>query len=126
MAFSRSQIMVLGRDGTQRPWRWTTPPNADGTGGVKSAPLDGVFILLSPDLLDALAAKLTAAQEAELRQWLFFVTAREAAVWHVSVWAGEASAVYLRVPASIWNNPGAAPPAKVRNYLQHLWRQDPA
>lgn len=111
-----------------RPWRWTTPPtyNPDGTvatPGVKQE-LEGVFILLSDALMDNLAATLTQAQRDELRTWAHRVSLAEAGEWHVPVWGGEAGAVFIRVPKAIWNNPTGAPPAKVKQYFQHLYRAD--
>lgn len=120
--FDRSQVKVIGRHGDARPWRWTTPPNADGTGGVKSAPLDGVFILLSDALVDALRASLGQAAKDELTAWIDRRTEAQCATWHVPVWAGQSSAVFLRVPAAVWNDPAGEPPEKVKQYLQHLWR----
>ena len=105
-----------------RPWRWTTPPNPDGTGGTKGY-LQGVFILLSDELIEWLAANLTQAQKDELRQWAHRVTAEEAGEWHVPIWAGNSSAVFIRVPAATWNDPEGAPPAKVKQYFQSLWRE---
>lgn len=122
--FDRSLLKVID----YRPWRWTTPPtyNPDGTEatpGVKQE-LDGVFILLSDALVDFLAATLTQAQKDELRAWIYRVTIDHAALWHVPVWAGDGDgAVFIRVPAATWNNPTGAPPTKVRNYFQHLWRE---
>jgi hypothetical protein len=100
-----------------------TPPNADGTGGVRSAPLDGVFILLSDELVELLRAKLSQAQKDELAAWVNRYSEAQCATWHVPLWAGQSSAVLLRVPASVWDDPTGAPPAKVRNYLAELWRE---
>lgn len=114
----RSQLHIV----EERPWRWTTQPNPDGTGGVKSAPLDGVFILLSDELVDRLKAKLTQAQKDGLSQWVNRYSEAQCATWHVPVWAGQTSAVFLRVPAAVWDDPTGVPPAKVRDYLSELWR----
>lgn len=110
-----------------RPWRWTTSPtyNPDGseaTGGVKQE-LQGVFILLSDELIDWLADNLTQAQKDELRQWAHRVTAAEAGEWHVPVWCGNTGAVFIRIPATVWNDPEGTPPAKVKQYFQSLWRE---
>ena len=105
-----------------RPWRWTTPPNPDGTGGTKGY-LQGVFILLSDELIEYLAANLTQAEKDELRQWAHRVTADEAGEWHVPIWAGNSSAVFIRVPATVWNDPEGTPPAKVKRYFANLYRE---
>lgn len=110
-----------------RPWRWTTPPtyNPDGseaTPGVKQE-LQGVFVLLSNELIDRLADTLTQTEKDELRQWAHRVSASEAAEWHVPVWAGQDGAVFIRVPAATWNNPGGTPPAKVKRYFADLYRE---
>lgn len=117
MAFNTSLLKVLDT----QPWRWTTQPNPDGTGGVKQT-LDGVFILFSDELVAILKAGLTQAQKDELETWVNRYTAAQCATWHVPVWAGSSSAVYCRVPAAIWNNPTTTPPLKVRQYFQSLWR----
>lgn len=113
MAFDLSQLHVL----PFRPWRWT-----DETETVKQE-LNGVWILLSSRIVDRLAKAMTATQKDELRSWLFRVTEDEAAEWHAPVWAGQEDAVYLRIPAAIWNDPTTVPPAKVRNYFQQLWKE---
>ena len=110
-----------------RPWRWTTPPayNPDGSeaaAGTKGY-LQGVFILLSDELIEYLAANLTQAEKDELRQWAHRVTAAEAGEWHVPIWAGNTSAVFIRVPAATWNDPEGTPPAKVKRYFANLYRE---
>jgi hypothetical protein len=119
MAWLRSQLLII----EERPWRWTTPPNPDGTGGVKSAPLDGVFILLSDELVQRLKTGLSQAQKDELQTWVDLRTEAHCATWHVPLWAGETSGYFLRVPAAVWNDPSSEPPAKVKTYLQHLWQE---
>lgn len=110
-----------------RPWRYTIPPTyaPDGselTPGVKQT-LQGVFILLSDELIALLAANLNQADADKLRSYAHRVTAEEAAEWHVPMWAGQESAVFIRVPAAVWNDPTAAPPAAVKQYFQHLWQE---
>lgn len=116
--FNRSLLQLI----PYRPWRWTTPPNPDGTGGTKGY-LQGVFILLSDELVEILATNLTQAEKDELRAWIHRVTMEQAAEWHVPVWAGNTNgAVFIRVPAAVWNDPTGEPPAKVKRYFAHLWR----
>ena len=117
-AFNRSLLSVL----PYQPWRWTTPPNPDGTGGVKQT-LNGVFILFSDELVAMLKANLTQAQKDELESWVNRYSEAQCAEWHVPVWAGQGSAVYCRVPAAVWSAPATAPPAKVKQYFQSLWRE---
>jgi hypothetical protein len=117
MPFDTSLVKVLD----QQPWRWTTPPNPDGTGGVKQT-LNGVFILFSDELVAILKAGLTQVQKDELQTWVNQYTEAQCADWHVPVWAGNDKAVYCRVPAAIWNDPTTAPPQKVKDYFQSLWR----
>jgi hypothetical protein len=119
MPFNRSLLKVI----EERPWRWTTPPNPDGTGGVKQT-LDGVFILLSDELVEWMKANLTQAQKDELQGWVNRYTEAQCATWHVPVWAGQTSAVFLRVPAAVWNDPTGAPPQKVKTYFRELFRED--
>src|SRR5688500_15742218 len=100
MAFDRSQMAVLGRDGTERPWRWTTEPvygngplNPPTVAGVKQTP-GGVFILFSDELVARLKSALTAAQKDELQQWTENYSINDPdplkrpQTWHVPVWAG--------------------------------------
>lgn len=110
-----------------RPWRYTTEPtyNPDGTEatpGVKQT-TTGVFILLSPELVVLLKANLTPAEKAEIDAWVYPATEAQAALWHIPVWAGETSAVYFHIPSTVWNDPLAAPPAKVKQYFADLWRE---
>lgn len=122
MPFDRSLILKID----YRPWRWTTPPVYDGpvivTPGV-SQELNGVFILLSDEIVELLANSLTTEQKDELRGWIYRVNVAEATEWHVPLWAGETKGIFLRIPAAVWNNPAGTPPAKVKNYLQNLWRE---
>ena len=121
--FDRSLLQVIG----YQPWRWTTPPtydpitHAELTPGIRQT-LGGVFILFSDELVAILKAGLTQAQKDELQNWVNQYTEAECAEWHVPVWAGDNKAVYCRVPAAIWNDPTTAPPLKVRNYFQALWK----
>ncbi len=126
--FNASLIKVLVRDGSERPWRWTTEPvygngpfNPPTVAGVKQT-LNGVVILLSDAVIDKARETLDAAQKAELAPWIERRDEAWAAEWHVPVWAGETSLVGLRIPAAIWNDPTSAPPAKVREYLKDVWR----
>lgn len=119
--FNRSLLKVL----TTQPWRYTTQPtyNPDGseaTPGVKQF-LDGVFILFSDELVTLLKTTLSAAEKTELQTWVNQYTEAQCALWHVPVWAGNASAVYARIPAAVWNDPTVAPPAKVKQYFSTLW-----
>lgn len=108
-----------------QPWKYTTQPtyNPDGsilTPGVTTS-LDGVFILLSPQLVTYLKNNLTLAQKTELQTWVNSYTEAQCALWHVPVWAGQSSAVYIRVPATDWNDPSTPPPQKVKDYFQDLF-----
>jgi len=123
MPFNRSLLQVLD----YKPWRWTIEPtyNPDGsilTPGTKQE-LDGVFIMLSDELVTILKNGLTQAQKDELEGWVNRYSMAQLALWHAPCWAGQNSAVYLRVPASVWNDPTTAPPPKVKAYLQALWRE---
>lgn len=111
--FNPSLLQVI----RYRPWRWT-----DATQTAKQE-LNGVFILMSDALIELLAAKLTEAQKTELRQWAHRVTVDQAGEWHVPVYAGDDRATFIRVPATVWNDPTTTPPVKVRNYFQHLYNQ---
>ena len=109
-----------------QPWRYTTQPtyNPDGseaTPGVKQF-LNGAFILLSDEILTIMRAKLTPAERTELSSWIDRRTEDQCALWNVPVWAGNNAAVIVRIPAAVWDDPTTAPPAKVRNYFQMLWR----
>jgi hypothetical protein len=98
--------------------------------GVKQE-LQGVFILLSEEIVEILKDGLTQAQKDELSGWVYRVSTEDplpdgfisAAEWHVPVWAGQTRAFYFRVPAAVWNDPTGNPPAKVRNYFRHLWQE---
>lgn len=116
MPFNRSLLKVLD----QQPWRWTTPPDAQGNGGV-SQTLNGVFILFSDELVAILKAGLSQAEKDELQTWVNQYTKAQCAEWHVPVWSGNDRAVYCRVPNAIWSDSATNPPAKVRNYFQSLW-----
>lgn len=118
MAFDLSLLRVL----PHKPWRWTIPPNEDGTGGTKQE-LNGVFILFSDELVAILKEGLTQVQKDELQQWVSRYTQEQCAEWNVPVWAGQDSAVYLRVPAVIWDDPTQPPPNKVKQYFQWLWTE---
>lgn len=100
----------------------TQPHQVDVNGNVTQT-LNGVFILFSDELIEILRAGLTQAEKTELAAWVNRYTAAQCAAWNVPVWAGNDTAVYARVPASIWNDPLASPPPKVRRFFQHLWRE---
>lgn len=118
MAFNRSLLQVLD----YKPWRWTTPPNPDGTGGVKQE-ADGVFILLSPELVTLLKEGLTQTEKDELQGWVLPRSMAQCAEWHVPLWVGQSSAVYVRIPAPVWNDPTTRPPLKVRRFFAALYRE---
>ena len=136
--FDRSQILVLGREeGSERPWRWNPapvfgngpmePPTVEGTKQV----LPGVVILLTDGFVDILKEGLTQTQKDELNGWIYKVSNEsptpdgfvDAATWHIPIWAGQTRAWAFRVPAAVWNDPTTTPPAKVRNFMRHLWRE---
>lgn len=121
--FDTSQIAVQ----LTQPWQWTTAPtyNPDGsilTAGVASAPLDGVFILMSPALVAWLKTTLTAAQQTALQSYVTTYTEAQLAQWHIPGWAGTSGATYVRVPAGTWNDPTTAPPAAVKTLVQSLYK----
>ena len=123
MSFDPSRLHLV----MERPWRYTTQPTYDAQGnqltpGVKQT-LNGVFIMLSEELVEYLAAKLTEAEKTELRQWAHRVTGAEAGEWHVPMWCGDDKAIFIRVPAAVWNDPATPPPAKVRQYFADLFRE---
>lgn len=100
------------------------PYQTDAAGNVTQT-LNGVFILLSDELIEMLASTdaLTVTEKQQLRGMAYRVTAEQAGVWHVPVWAGQESAVCLRIPASVWDNPDGEPPAKVKKFFQQLWQE---
>ncbi len=116
MAFNSSLLRVL----PVQPWRWTTLPDAQGNGGVKQT-LNGVFILLNDEIVDYLRTTMTQAQKDEVALWVNRYTDAQCAEWNVPLWSGKTSAVYWRVPSTIWNNPATVPPAKVRNYFRNFY-----
>ena len=120
--FNRSRLNPLA----EMPWRWTTAPvlNPDGSvlvPGVKSAPLDGAFILLDDATITFLRNKLTAAEKLEIDGWIDRRTEAQCATWHVPVWSGQSSAVYLRIPASEMATPSSPTSAKVIRYFDVLY-----
>ena len=126
--FNLSQLKVLGRHGTERPWRWNPAPvygngplNPPTVAGVPQQ-ANGVFILLNDDIVNMLKTTLTTAEKAELVGWFDRRTEAQCALWNVPVWAGDNSAVFIRVPAVEWDDPTTAPPLKVRQYFAALWR----
>lgn len=97
------------------------PYQTDASGNVTQT-LSGVFILLSRTLVDFLKANLSTADQAALEGYVFNVTADQAGLWHVPVWASDDHAVYVRVPPSIWSDPTTDPPAAVKKFVQRLWQ----
>jgi hypothetical protein len=89
MPFDRSQIRILDT----APFKWATPPSM-GVAGVKGQTLDGVFILMSDELVTSLRETMTAAEKTEVAPWVNRYTAEQCALWNVPVWAGQDSAVY--------------------------------
>ena len=115
MGFNRSLAQRI----RYRPWRWT-----DETETTKQE-LNGVFILLSDELVEMLANsdELTDTQKQQLRDMAHRVTVEEAGEWHVPVWAGQDKATYLRIPATHWNDPTSAPPAAVKKFFRRIWNE---
>lgn len=111
MSFNRSLVQRLRYQ----------PFKTDADGNVTQT-LDGVFILLSRELVDMLKENLSDTVKAQLESYVYPVTAEQAGLWHVPVWAGEDHAVYLRVPATLWSDPTTDPPAKVKAIFQKLWQ----
>ncbi len=121
--FDPSQTSLIG----YAPWRYTTQPTYDANGneltpGVKQT-LSGVFVMLDDALIEMLRTKLDATEQAEISGWVYRVTGAEAATWHVPVWAGQESAVFLRVPAAVWASPTTSPPAKVKRFFAQLYSE---
>ena len=112
---------------TVAPWRYATQPTyaPDGTEltpGVTQT-LPGVFVMIDDSLIATLRAKLPAASKTELDGWVYRVTAAQAAEYNVPMWAGDTSAVFIRVPAATWSNPATVPPAKIKLFFSNLWRE---
>lgn len=110
--FNRSLLKVID----YQPYR------TDAQGNVVQT-LNGVFILLSQELVDILKEGLTADEKTELQDYVLVRTEAQCAEWHVPVWAGNDSAVYVRVPASVWNDPTTRPPAKVRRFFSRVYQE---
>jgi hypothetical protein len=136
-SFNRSILLVLGRDGTERPWRWNPEPvygngpmNPPTAAGVKQTP-SGVFVQIPEAWIEKLREGLSSTQLQELSDWVYRVSNEnplpanhvDAATWHIPIPAGETRAVFFRVPAAVWNDPTTTPPAKVRNYFRDLYRE---
>lgn len=135
--FNRSQCRLI----TTQPFKWTTPPtyNPDGSvlvAGVAGVPLDGVFILLSDEVVTLLKNTLSAAQKTELQGWVTVLWTDEdsnparpinqrLATWQangtVPGWAGQVRHVFLRVPANVWNDPTGPVPQQVKDFFQWLY-----
>ncbi len=126
--FDRSLLKVLGRDGSERPWRWTTEP-VYGNGPMQPPTVagvrqeaNGVFILLSDELVQMMKDGLTQAQKDQIDGWVDRRNEASCAEWHVPVWAGQDSAVFIRIPAATWDDPTGVPPLIVRTRLKALWQ----
>ena len=134
--FTASQIRVI----RTQPYKWITPPtyNPDGsilTAGVKSAPLDGVHILLDDQIVEWLKIALTAAQKTALQSYVKKLYTDEdtnparpvddrLATWIGLVgWSGQTEHTFIRIPANIWNTPTSQnPPAAVKTFIQKYWQ----
>lgn len=130
--FNTSQIMVLGRNGTERPWRYSTLPDANGNGGVKQV-LPGVVILMTDEAADELRALAAAADKTEIDQWLYRVSCEtplpagtigvrpELNEWRVPIWAGMTTCIAWRIRAVVWDDPTITPPLSVRRIMRQLY-----
>ncbi len=127
MTFNTSLLKVLGRDSSERPWRWTTEPvygngplNPPTVAGVKQTP-NGVFVLLSDELVTYLRQTMTQAEKDEVLPWVNRYDEAQAAMWHAPLWAGQGNAVYWRIPATVWDDPTSPVPQKVKTYFRNLF-----
>ena len=108
------------------PWRYTTQPNPDGTGGVKEN-MAAVLVRIDPALRDMLRAKLTTnAQRTTFDSYVYPMTEAQCAEWHVPLWSGETSALFMRVPNTVWSSWDVPPPAQVKLFFSQLWREPTA
>lgn len=141
--FNRSMLKVLGRDGSARPWRWTTEPvygngpmNPPTVAGVKEI-MQGVMILASDEILAFIRNGLTAPQQTAVEGWKRRVKANptvaekadgwlDAVEWHIPLWAGQDDALYILIPQAVWNTPVAVPPALVKSRFKNLWSEPAA
>lgn len=98
-------------------------PYKTDTQGVVTQTLNGVFVLLSDELVQVLKDNLTQEEKDELQTYVYKVTAAQAAEWNIPIWAGEDKATYLRIPAAVWNDPNTTPPAKVKKFFHWLWNE---
>jgi len=111
------------------PWRYTTQPtyNPDGselTPGVKEN-MAAVLVRIDPALRDMLRAKLTTnAQRTTFDSYVYPMTDVQCAEWHVPLWSGETSALFMRVPTAVWSSWSVPPPAQVKLFFSQLWRED--
>lgn len=117
MPFDLSQLKVL----EVQPWRWTTLPDANGNGGVKQT-LNGVFVMMSDELVTMLRSTMTQAEKDEVAPWVNRYTEAQCATWNVPLWSGQTSAVYWRIPATVWASPADPVPLKVKAYFRELFR----
>lgn len=99
-----------------QPWRYI-----NGVDGANET-LTGAFILLDEAQLTYMRETLTNAQKTTLESWLWRVTETSAAMWNVTMWSGQTSAVYVRVPANIWANATSLPPAQVKTFFRELYQ----
>ncbi len=129
MPFNRSQLHVS----PTQAWRWTTLPDANGNGGVKSTRAT-VPILVSQEAITLFKQTLSQAQKDELQTWAtqLFVTHANPllmlSTWHLPGWSGEPHAWYLEVPVAVWPWANAVanpdnPPTKVKQYLAAMFRE---
>ncbi|HXH29505.1 MAG TPA: hypothetical protein VNJ01_01715, partial [Bacteriovoracaceae bacterium] len=105
------------------PWRYTTQPNPDGTGGVTET-TPSVLVRIDEALRSDLRAKLTTtAQRTAFDSYVYLMTEAQCAEWHVPMWAGETSAVFIRVPNAVWSSWNVPPPAQVKTFFAQLYRE---
>ncbi len=92
------------------------------TNGV--LPLTGVFILIDDGLIAMLRAKLTTnAQRTTFDSWVYRVTEAQAAEYGIPLWSGDTSAVFIRVPATVWVKWSDPVPAQVKTFFAQLYRE---
>ncbi len=111
------------------PWKYTTQPTyaPDGmtqlTPGVKEN-MAAVLVRIDPALRDMLRAKLTTnTQRTAFDGYVYPMTEAQCAEWHVPLWSGETSAVFIRVPTAVWAKWDVPPPAQIKTFFAHLYRE---
>ncbi len=140
MSFNDSLLKVMGRDGSERPWRWNPEPvygngplNPPTVAGVREV-MQGVMILASDEILAFIKEGLTTAQQTVVEGWKRRVKADptaaektagwlDAAEWHIPLWAGQSEATYILIPQATWNDPLGVPPALVKGRFKTLWTE---